>query len=84
MEINKLDFESIYFDLYELHPGIFATMAHVSSNAGFFDLGNYSIIFDTLMDPYATEDLIKASKQYTNKDPTFLVNSHFHIDHLYG
>ncbi|MFW9896871.1 MAG: MBL fold metallo-hydrolase [Candidatus Thorarchaeota archaeon] len=84
MKIEKREFESIYFDLYELKPGIFTTMAYVSANAGFFDLGNYTIIFDTLMDPYATEDLIKASKQFTNKDPAFLINSHFHIDHLYG
>lgn len=87
MEIKKLNFESIYFDLYELDSGIYAAISAEklpSSNAGFFDLGNYLIIFDTLMDPYATEDLIKASKQFTNKDPSFLINSHYHMDHLFG
>ena len=87
MEPKKLDFESIYFDLYELDSGIFAAISAEklpTSNAGFFDLGNFLIIFDTLMDPYSTDDLIKASKQYTNKDPTFLINSHHHLDHLFG
>jgi len=87
MDAKKLDFESIYFDLYELSPGIFAAISAekiFTSNAGFFDLGNYLIIFDTLMDPYSTIDLIKASKQFTNKDPSFLINSHHHIDHLFG
>ncbi len=87
MSAIKLEFESIYFDLYELSSGIFAAISaekFPTSNAGFFDLGNYLVIFDTLMDPYSTIDLIKASKQFTNKDPSFLINSHHHIDHLLG
>ncbi|MFX1437432.1 MAG: MBL fold metallo-hydrolase [Promethearchaeota archaeon] len=87
MSVKKLDFESIYFDLYELDSGIYAAVSAEklpSSNAGFFDLGNYLIIFDTLMDPYATVDLIKASKQFTNKEPSFVINSHYHMDHLFG
>ncbi len=55
-----------------------------SSNAGFFDLGNITIIFDTLMDPFSTEDLIKASEAITNKNPFLLINSHWHIDHIFG
>jgi len=87
MKAKKLEFDSIYFDLYELSSGIFTAISAEkipTSNAGFFDLGNYLIIFDTLMDPYSTIDLIKASKQFTNKDPSFLINSHHHIDHLFG
>ncbi len=87
MSAKKLEFESIYFDLYELSSGIFAAISAEklpTSNAGFFDLGNFLVIFDTLMDPYSTVDLLKASKQFTNKDPSFLINSHHHIDHLFG
>ncbi|MFX1593939.1 MAG: MBL fold metallo-hydrolase, partial [Promethearchaeota archaeon] len=87
MEIKKLEFESIYFDLYNLNSGIYAAISAEklpSSNAGFFDLGNYLVIFDTLMDPYATDDLIRASKQYTNKEPSFVIISHYHMDHLFG
>ena len=87
MDIKKLDFESIYFDLYELNTGIYAAITAEklpSSNAGFFNLGNYLVIFDTLMDPYATDDLIRASKEFTKKDPSFIINSHYHWDHLFG
>jgi glyoxylase-like metal-dependent hydrolase (beta-lactamase superfamily II) len=87
MEAKKLEFESIYFDLYELDSGIFAAMSAdklPTSNAGFFDLGNYLVIFDALMDPFSTIDLINASKQFTNKEPSFLINSHHHMDHLFG
>jgi glyoxylase-like metal-dependent hydrolase (beta-lactamase superfamily II) len=87
IEMKKLDFESIYFDLYQLDSGIYGAISAEklpSSNAGFFDLGNYLVIFDTLMDPYATDDLIKASKHFTNKEPTFVINSHYHMDHLFG
>ena len=87
MEAKKLEFGSIYFDLYELDSGIFAAISadkFPTSNAGFFDLGNYLVVFDTLMDPYSTVDLIKASKQFTNKEPSFLINSHHHMDHLFG
>ncbi len=87
MSARKLEFESIYFDLYELSSGIYAAMSadkFPTSNAGFFDLGNYLVIFDALMDPYSTIDLIKASKQFTNKEPSFLINSHHHMDHIFG
>ena len=73
LDTKKLDFESIYFNLYELSKGIYAAITAEklpSSNAGFFDLGNYVVVFDTMMDPYATDDLIKASKQFTKKDPS--------------
>ncbi len=87
MDVKKLDFESIYFDLYELNTGIYAAITAEklpSSNAGFFDLGNHLVIFDTTMDPYSTDDLIRASKEFTKKDPSFLINSHYHTDHLFG
>ncbi|MFX0083488.1 MAG: MBL fold metallo-hydrolase [Candidatus Hodarchaeota archaeon] len=88
MEFEKIEFDSLYFDIFKLDEGIYATIFNqdigASSNAGFFDLGNITIIFDTLMDPFSTEDLMKASKEITNKDPFLLINSHWHIDHLFG
>ena len=44
MNIEKIEFESIYIDIYKLSEGIYATIFNqemgASSNAGFFDLGN--------------------------------------------
>jgi len=88
MKFEKIQFDSLYFDVFKLSEGIYATIFNqdmgFSSNAGFFDLGNISIVFDTLMDPWATKDLIKATKSITQKEPFLLVNSHHHLDHLLG
>jgi glyoxylase-like metal-dependent hydrolase (beta-lactamase superfamily II) len=88
MKFEKIDFESMYIDIFKLDEGIYATIFNQdmgsSSNAGFFDLGNITVIFDTLMDPFSTEDLIKASKEITNKEPFLLINSHWHLDHVFG
>jgi glyoxylase-like metal-dependent hydrolase (beta-lactamase superfamily II) len=88
MKFEKIDFKSHYFDIYELNKGIYATIFKHAfgghSNAGFFDLGNRTIVFDTLMDPFATRDLINASKSITKKEPFLLINSHFHMDHVFG
>ncbi|MFX0060459.1 MAG: MBL fold metallo-hydrolase [Candidatus Hodarchaeota archaeon] len=88
MKFEKIEFDSIYMDIYKLSEGIYATIFNqeigASSNAGFFDLGNITIVFDTLMDPWATKDLIRATKLITNKDPFLLINSHYHLDHTFG
>jgi glyoxylase-like metal-dependent hydrolase (beta-lactamase superfamily II) len=88
MKHEKIEFDSLYIDIYKLNEGIYATIFNQdmgpSSNAGFFDLGNITIIFDTLMDPFATQDLIKAIEVITNKNPFLLINSHWHIDHIFG
>ena len=88
MKFEKIEFDSLYINIFKLDEGIYAAIFNqdmgASSNAGFFDLGNITIIFDTLMDPFATEDMIKASKAITNKEPFLLINSHWHLDHILG
>ena len=79
---------SDYFKVHELEKGIYAAMTKentgVLMNAGFFDLGDYLMIFDTTIHPEATRDLIKVAHKITGKNPSFLVNSHFHFDHTMG
>ena len=88
MNYKKLDFESVYFDLFELTEGIYAAISKNDSEAktssGIFDLGNYLIIFDTLMYPGAALDLYKAGKEFCDKEPSFIINSHYHGDHVFG
>jgi len=88
MDYKKTDFKSTYFDLFELTEGIYAAMAKKDSgtsvSTGFFDLGNYLIIFDTNIYPGAARDLYKAAKQLYDKDPIFIINSHHHSDHYMG
>lgn len=88
MNIKRIPFDSIYLEIYELSKGIYASIWNQnlgpSSNAGFFDLGNILVVFDTMMDPFSTRDLITAIKLITGKDPFLLINSHAHMDHIFG
>ncbi len=88
MNYKKLDFESVYFDLFELTEGIYTAISkndsEAKTSAGIFDLGNYLIIFDTLMYPGAAIDLYKAGKEFCGKEPSFIINSHYHGDHVFG
>ncbi len=88
MNYKKIDFKSNYFDLFELVEGIYAAISKndsgASVSAGFFDLGNYLIVFDTHIYPGATHDLYKAIKELYDKDPSFIINSHYHSDHMFG
>ena len=88
MESAVLDFESDYFTLFKLQNGVYAAIAKnhaiTGANAGFFDLGDYVILYDTMTAPKATQDLIKGAKFCCGKDIKLVINSHFHGDHIYG
>ncbi|NPD88645.1 MAG: MBL fold metallo-hydrolase [Asgard group archaeon] len=88
MDYELVEFESPFFTLYKLHEGIYAVIATdhalTGANAGFFNIGNHTILFDTLATPNATQDLLKASEIFTSRKPTMVINSHYHGDHIYG
>jgi glyoxylase-like metal-dependent hydrolase (beta-lactamase superfamily II) len=88
MNYKQIDFESKYFDLFELSEGIYAALSINDSearvSAGIFDLGNYLIVFDTLFYPGATQDLYKFIKKKFDTEPSLIVNSHYHGDHVFG
>ncbi|MFW9999608.1 MAG: MBL fold metallo-hydrolase [Candidatus Hodarchaeota archaeon] len=86
--VKKLDFESDFFDLYKLSESTYGAISKENSgmggNAGFIDIGDYLIMIDTTGNVDAAKDLKKAAAQYTQKDPNFIVISHYHMDHLMG
>jgi glyoxylase-like metal-dependent hydrolase (beta-lactamase superfamily II) len=88
MNYKKTNFESTYFDLFELTEGIYAAISkndsEASTSAGIFDLGNFIIIFDTFLYPGGARDLNKAVKELYDKEPSFIINSHHHGDHVLG
>jgi len=53
-------------------------------NAGIIDLGDYSVVFDTGLTPRAGEDIRLAARALTGKEPSLVVNSHHHNDHIRG
>ncbi|WP_234007762.1 MBL fold metallo-hydrolase [Lysinibacillus sp. FJAT-14745] len=53
-------------------------------NAGFVDLGDKVIVFDTFNTQQASEDLKLIAEKTTNRAVTCVVNSHWHGDHIRG
>ena len=88
METAILDFESAYFTLFKLQEGIYTAIAKntfiAGANAGFFDMGDYVILYDSMIAPKATKDLLRAVQFTCSKKIGFVINSHFHNDHIWG
>lgn len=80
--------QSKHFKLQNLADGVYAAIASNSgyaiSNAGIIDLGNKTLIFDTFINPNAAEDLLSAARELTGHKISYVVNSHFHNDHIRG
>jgi cyclase len=80
--------ESRHFAVERVADGVFAAivnpMGGAMSNAGIVDLGDKTLVFDTFMTPQAAEDLRRAAEQLIGRPVTFVVNSHWHDDHVRG
>jgi glyoxylase-like metal-dependent hydrolase (beta-lactamase superfamily II) len=81
-------FESKHFTIQKLANGVYAAIhkngGYAISNAGIIDLGDATLIFDSFISPEAAEDLKKAAQQLTGHPVRYVVNSHFHDDHIQG
>jgi cyclase len=83
-KINDTD----YFSLYALSDGVYAAIAKPGqgawSNAGIVDLGENLLVFDSLATPSAGYELRKQAEEMTGKKVKYLINSHYHGDHVFG
>jgi cyclase len=79
---------SPHFRLETLAPGVYAAIAtplgYGLCNSGIVDLGDDTLVFDTMLTPPAGRDLVRAAKHLTGRRPTWAVNSHWHGDHIWG
>ncbi|MFF2175989.1 MBL fold metallo-hydrolase [Lysinibacillus sp. NPDC058147] len=82
------EFCSKHFQLEQVGKGIFAAIAKEGggavANAGFVDLGDKVIVFDTFNTQQASEDLKLIAEKITNRAVTWVINSHWHGDHIRG
>jgi len=80
--------KSVHFGLEQIAEGVYAAIAcrggAAHSNAGIVDLGDRTLVFDTLGTPQAAEDLRVAAEQLTGRPATYVVNSHGDHDHWLG
>lgn len=76
------------FEVVKLAKGVYAAI-HKSGgraicNAGFVDLGDATLVFDAFISPYAAEELKRVIAEMGLSPVKYVVNSHFHDDHIRG
>lgn len=79
---------SAHFSIEKLSPGVYAAIAkdggYAICNAGIVDLGDATLVFDPFISPVAARDLKSAAEKLTGHAVKYVINSHFHNDHIGG
>jgi len=81
-------FSSKHFVVHEVSGNVYAVIHSDGGwqigNSGIIDLGDSTLLFDTGLTPQSARDLRDASVHLTGREPTYVVNSHYHNDHIRG
>lgn len=79
------------FTLHEIGPGVWAAIdnpdakvARAGANAGFVIGSDSVLVVDTFENPDAAKELLNQIRQKTNLPIRFVVNTHYHLDHVAG
>lgn len=76
------------FVLKAVGPGVYAAIdgpqGRSGSNAGFVVGDDGVVVIDSFFDPEATKVLISAVRKLTDKPIRYVVNTHYHADHVGG
>jgi cyclase len=71
-----------------MSAGIYAAIAEPTGsamcNSTIVDLGGQTLVFDSMLTPMAGTDLARAAERVTGRRPAWVVNSHWHGDHIWG
>lgn len=82
------EFTSEHFTIEKLDEGVYAVIhkagGYAICNSGIVDLGDETLVFDCFISPKAARDLKKAAEELTGNQVKYVVNSHFHNDHIRG
>ncbi|MDZ5472882.1 MBL fold metallo-hydrolase [Bacillus sp. 31A1R] len=88
VKMARLIEETDYFTLHFLSDGVYGAIAKHGqgawSNAGIVDLGDECLVFDSFSTPSAGADLRRVAETITGKKVKYLINSHYHGDHVFG
>ncbi|MGB6483503.1 MAG: MBL fold metallo-hydrolase [Candidatus Acidiferrales bacterium] len=79
------------FTLHEVGPGVWAAIdnsaakaGRAGANAGFVIGSDSVLVVDTFENPAAAQELLNQIHQKTNLPIRFVVNTHYHLDHVAG
>jgi len=88
MTHGSKSFSSPHFQIEELAEGVFAVLGEreglCHSNAAIIDLGDQTLVLDTLTLPSYGDDLARACRELTGRDPSWIAFTHYHADHFLG
>ncbi len=77
-----------HFRVERLAPGVHAAVARTTgaalANSGIVDLGGATLVFDSTLTPRTGRLLARTAERLTGRAPAFVVNSHYHGDHIWG
>lgn len=80
--------KSYNFELVELGDGIYGCIHKFGGkaicNVGVVDNGKETLIFDSFLSPDVAEELLNVVKELGLSPVKYVVNSHFHNDHIRG
>lgn len=80
--------KSKHFNIHTIAPGVHAVISkdqgHAICNAGIIDLGDKTLVFDCFISPTAAKDLKRVAETLTGNPVKYVVNSHYHNDHVRG
>lgn len=86
--LNDLFADRTYFQLEQVAEGVYFAQSLPGTgtlgNAAFVDLGDCTLIFDTFLTPQAALALRQAAEQLTGRPVRYVINSHYHADHVMG
>ncbi len=79
---------SPHFTIQEVADGVYAAIATDAGfalcNSAIVDLGDSTVVFDSMLTPQAGADLRRAAERLTGHRVAYLINSHYHGDHVRG
>jgi glyoxylase-like metal-dependent hydrolase (beta-lactamase superfamily II) len=77
-----------FFTLHELAPGVWAAVSlpgsHAGGNTGFVVGKDAVAVIDSFQTEPAAEALLAAIKKTTSVPVRYLINTHYHLDHVAG
>lgn len=77
-----------FFTLHNVGPGVCAAIAvpggHAGSNSGFIIGDKAVLVVDSFEDADAARALLKVIHQKTALPVRYLINTHYHLDHVTG
>ncbi len=80
--------EGAAFEITEVRPGIWHAVGtgamNVGANAAIVDLGESLLLVDSHITPAAAWVLLEELSPLTPKPVRYVVNTHFHFDHIHG